>query len=330
MGWFEHCFGNHRTAAQHFERALELAKTVADHRLIAQLHINLGTSFYHKAEFVLAADHLSRAIRLRREVGSSARTSVIANSLGYLALVDAERGDFAAARTRIGEALAIVRELRQRQLEASNLTILAWVDLFQGEWDACIRNSREMRAIADAIGAPYIDCMSQTTEGYALAFGRGDPTGLDLLRAAVMTPEKTGGLSLSIRCSLFAEVLALDGREDEAVSFAERALARAEVGDRIGEIQAHRALGVARAHGPNPRLAEACACLETGVKLAEERGAMREAAVTRLQLAETLASNDNATAARSVLAEATAALRAFGMGWYAARAETLESRLGLG
>ncbi len=327
MGWFEHTFGNHRTAVQHFERALELAQAAADHRLISQLHTNLGQSFYHEAEFGLATDHLSRAIHLRREGGSSGRTIVIANALGYLALVDAERGDFATARTRVGEALAIVRELRQRQLEGSILTIVAWVDLFQGEWDACIRRSKEMRAIADAIEAPYIDAMSRTTEGYALVCGRGDPVGLNRLREAVTAFEKSGGLSLSVKCSCLAEALAFGGRVDEAVSVAHRALARAEVGDRIGEIQAHRALGIARMRGPEPQLAEARAHLETGVKLAEVRGAMRETAVTRLQLAEVLARDGDAEAAHSVLAQATAALRTFAMHWYVAQADKLERML---
>ncbi|MGH7895219.1 MAG: ATP-binding protein, partial [Candidatus Binatia bacterium] len=331
MGWFEHAFGNHETAVQHFERALELADPAADRRLISQLHTNLGQSFYHGAEFTLAIDHLSRAIRLRRGSASSGRTIVVANALGYLGLIDAERGDFAAAHARLDEALAIVRQLGQRQLEGSILVMVAFTDLFQGEWDACLRRAAEMRAIADVIGAPYIDAMSRTAEGFARAVGLEDPEGLVALELAVTALEASGSrLSMSVNYGCLAEALALGADPARATPYAHRALARSESSDRIGEIQAHRALGLACARDAVPRPDAARVHLAEGVRLADARGAVREAAVTRLRLAEVLIQIGDTVVSRETLEQATRAFETFGMRWHLAQASTLRRALGRG
>jgi class 3 adenylate cyclase/tetratricopeptide (TPR) repeat protein len=325
MGWFEHTFGNHRLAVGHFERALELADPATDRRLIAQLNTNLGQSYYHEAELALATEQLSRAIRLRSS-GSSGRTIVIANALGYLGLVDAERGDFVAAEARVADALEIVRVLGQRQLEGSILTIAAFVALFRADWDACRARAAEMQTIADAIGASYIDAMSRTADGYAVAVGLGDPAGIETLREAVAAIEASGSrISMSVNCGCLAEALALHGRADEATAAARRALERAAAGDRIGEGQAHRALGIACARAGGP-IDEARAHCARGLQVTDARGSTRDAAVTRFRLAEILLDVEPAEA-RSLIDAASTAFYTFGMRWYAAATARLRERL---
>jgi class 3 adenylate cyclase/tetratricopeptide (TPR) repeat protein len=322
MGWFEHAFGNHETAISHFERALELADPLTDYRLVSQLHTNLGQSYYHGAEFALAGDHLSRAIALRGGGAASKRTVVIANARGYLALINAERGDFAAARVQVDEALGIVRQLGQRQIEGSILTMAAYVALFHGDWDGCLGIAAEMRAIADAVGAPYIDAMSRTASGFARVIGRGDDDGIADLERAVRALEASGSqLSMSVNYGCLAEALALGGEPARAIPFAERALARSQASDRIGEIQAHRALAIAWARSRPPRSAAALERLTTTIRLAETRGALREAALTRLALAELV--EPDAAARREALAHAIDAFARFDMGWHLARARSL-------
>jgi class 3 adenylate cyclase/tetratricopeptide (TPR) repeat protein len=322
MGWFEHAFGNHETAIAHFERALELADPLTDYRLVSQLHTNLGQSYYHGADFGLAGDHLSRAIALRGGGAASKRTVVIANARGYLALINAERGDFAAARVQVDEALGIVRQLGQRQIEGSILTMAAYVALFHGDWDGCLAIAAEMRAIADAVGAPYIDAMSRTASGFARVVGRGDHGGMADLERAVRALEASGSqLSMSVNYGCLAEALARSGEPARAIPFAERALARSQASDRIGEIQAHRALAIAWARNQPPRSAAALERLTTTIRLAETRGALREAALTRLALAE-LAGQD-AAVGRVALAQAIDSFARFGMSWHLERARSL-------
>jgi len=325
MGWFEHTFGNHRVAVPHFERALELADAANDRRLIAQLNTNLGQSYYHEVELDLATEYLSQAIRLRSG-DSSGRTIVIANARGYLALVATERGDFAAAEARSAESLEIVRALTQRQLEGSMLVIAAFVALFRGEWDATLARVAEMRAIADAIGAPYIDAMGRTAAGYAVAVGRNDPAGIAMLHEGVAAIDVSGSrISMSVNCGCLAEALALHGHADEATDAARRSLDRAAAGDRVGEGQAHRALGIACALRAGGSIDEARAHCMRSIQLTDARGSVRESAVTRFRLAEILAQSDPAEA-RTLLTTARAAFDTFGMRWYVGASDAVLDR----
>lgn len=327
MGWFEHAFGNHETALAHFERALEIADPVLDHRLVSQLHTNLGQSYYHGAEFERAVEHLTRAIALRRGRTESQRTIVVANALGYLGLVDAERGDFAAARRRVQEALAIVRHLEQRQLEGSVLTMVTYVHLFQGDWEGALAHAAEMQAIADAIGGPYIAAMSRTARGYARVAGFGDWGGLADLEDAVRTLESSGSrLSMSVNDACLAEALALAGEPERAATHAERALARSTAFDRLGEAQAHRALALA--HAVQRAWDTARDQAQRALQLATERGAARDAALTHLAQAEIERQAGDAVAARFAVAQARDAFARFGMPFHLRRADELAQALG--
>jgi class 3 adenylate cyclase/tetratricopeptide (TPR) repeat protein len=322
MGWFEHTRGNHHAAGRHFRSALELSEALDDRRLVPQLRANLGQTFYHRAELALARSRLERVVRARE------RSIVAANALGYLALVDAETGDFAAARTRSGEALAIVRELGQRQLEGSILTMVTFVDLFQGAWGRCERHAAEMRAIAGEIGAPYIRAMSLTASGYARCLGRDDPNGLAELKAAIADIEDSGTrLSMSVNYACLAEVLALAAMQAEARRFVALAQERVDAGDRIGEVQALRSLGIAEACQGSHRLDRARMYFEDGIEIAEARGSAREAAITRWRLAEALAAAGCRDDAHVALESSILAFGAFDMPWYGERAGALAARL---
>ena len=322
MGWFDHARGNHHAAACHFERAFELADASKYGRLVPQLQTNLGQNAYHRGEFNLAAQ------RLRRAFSSNKRTTIVANALGYMALVDAERGHFASARERLTTALDIVRELEQLQLEGSILTIATYVELFQGCWQACIDRAAEMRTIAAAIDAPYILAMSKTADGYARWFLSGSRDSLVPMCEAVAEIEAGDSkLSMSTNYACLAEVMALSGDLADAQQFARKARSRAEAGDRIGEIQACRALGIAETRGTSPHLESARLQFEQAIALAVARSARREAVVTRWRLAEALAAAGDTLQARKLASGIVRAFENLDMSWHAARAQELRRRL---
>src|SRR5205085_5316866 len=102
---------------------------------------------------------------------------------------------------------------------------------------------------------------------------------------------------------------------------------RVDAGDRIGEVQAQRALGIAEAGQGSQNLDRARRYFEDGIEIAEARGSAREAAVTRWRFAEALAAAGRTDAARSAVKPSILAFRAFQMPWYGARAETLAAQL---
>jgi class 3 adenylate cyclase/tetratricopeptide (TPR) repeat protein len=319
MGWLEHAMGNHTQAIAYFERTRALAEPLGDERVVAPLLGNLGQEHYHEADHQRAVRYLSGAITRRQQAPRTGPDVVVANSLGYLALCDAESGDFTEAFARIERALGMVRAAGARQVESTLLTILAWVHLFRGSWDGCLETGAPLREIADALGSTYVLCMAMAVEGYARCMRDADPQGLELLRDAIDRLEaRHMRMALSQVYGCLAEATALAGNGEESAAMARRAIARSEVGDRVGEPQARRALGLARAcHGDTDG---ALAALEEAIALARAGNRVREEAVTTFRLAEVLVGAGRRDAGTVTLAAVAERFERLGMPWYASQA----------
>src|SRR5262245_35771359 len=259
-----------------------------DERSVAPLRGTLRQEHSHEADHQRAVRHLNGAITRRQQSPRTGPDVVVANSLGYLALCDTESGNFTEAFARIERALGMVRAAGARQVESTLLTILAWVHLFRGSWAGCLETGVPLREIADALGSTYVLCMAMAVEGYARCLRDRDPQGLDLLRDSIDRLEaRHMRMALSQVYACLAEATALAGNGDESAAMARRAIARSEVGDRVGEAQARRALGLVRAcHGDTDG---AVSTLEGAAALARAGKRAREEAVTTFRLAEVLA-----------------------------------------
>ena len=323
MGWIEHALGNHSDARGHSERALELADQTSEESFVAHVYLNLGQEAYHEADYPTAVNWLTRALDTVASLpGGDRRHIVVPNSLGYLALCAAERGEFSAARAQAEQALAVVREAAHRQLEASMLTVVGWIRAFEGDWEAAIEAGREMQTIGDALGFPYIVGMSKTIVGTA-RLGLADASAIDALREAAAHLERHGILlSTSIVYATLGEALAASGAPAEALRQVEKAFRRCGSGDRVGEIHAHRALGraLARSSVSRERVRE---CFGEAVARARAQSRPREEALTWLSQGEALLDVGDGAGARDVLAHAASLFDTMSMRWHAARARSL-------
>jgi class 3 adenylate cyclase len=291
FGCIEYALGNQESAATAFAQCMPLASELADERLAAQLQVNLGQSYAAAADYARALEHLTVGLERKEHVpsgrGREARGTPSgfgrAFGIGYLGLVYGDRGQFDLAYSHIEQALSIVRKARSRALEGSILTQLGMVQLWQGDWVACRRTALLMQGTAEQVHGPYILAMSKTVSGY-VRFASGDKEGgLELLRVAAAWLESTQiGLTLSWNLSCLAEALALCSRADEARKYARSALARAEARDLLGEVAAHRALGLAEGCGQGT-WAAAETCFHQALAASQRKGSEREAAITRLR-----------------------------------------------
>jgi len=294
LGGIQYALGDQESASAAFTECMTLGSELADDRLIAQLHVNLGQSYAAATDYPRALEHLADGLDRKERVPSGREHESRgtppgfgrAYGIGYLGLVYGDRGEFELAYEHLDQALSIVRSARSRALEGSILTQLAMVQLWQGDWGACRKTAILMRGTAEQVHGPYILAMSKTVSGYAnFALGEIDE-GIELLRAAVAWLESTQiGLTLSWNLSCLAEALALSSHPDEAKAYAERALARAEARDLLGEVAAHRALGLAETSGKGGSWASAEACFERALAAARRKGSERDAAITRLRAA---------------------------------------------
>ena len=246
-----------------------------------------------------------------------------AYALGYLGLVHGDMGQFDLAYRYLDEALSIVRAARSRAVEGSILTQLAMVQLWQGAWDVCRATASAMQGTAEQVHGPYILAMSKTVSGYARFMSSGDAEGLDLLRGAAAWLESTQiGLTLSWNEACLAEALALSHRHGEAKVHAERALDRASARDRLGEVGAYRALGLAEV-GKRGGWDAAGAAFERAFAAAQRKRSMRDAAITRFHGAVVARHFGQSELAAQWLGEAVPAFTSMKMEWYRVQAERL-------
>jgi tetratricopeptide (TPR) repeat protein len=333
LGCIEYALGNQERAEARFATCMTIALGIGDDRLVAQVHVNLGQSYAAAADYDKALEHLEEGLERKDRVpsgrGGARRSSAMrsgtgrAYALGYLGLVHGDMGQFDLAYRYLDEALSIVRTARSRAVEGSILTQLAMVQLWQGSWDACRATASAMQGTAEQVHGPYILAMSKTVSGYAKFMTGGDREGIELLRAAAEWLESTQiGLTLSWNQACLAEALALSPRRDEARVHAERALDRANARDRLGEVAAHRALGLSHL-GKAGEWEAAHGSFERAISLAERKRSPRDAAITRLRGAAVARHFGQSEHARRWLGEAVPAFVAMKMEWYRAEAERI-------
>jgi class 3 adenylate cyclase/tetratricopeptide (TPR) repeat protein len=336
LGCIEYALGDQERAAARFATSMTLATDLGDDRLVAQVHVNLGQSYAAAADYTQALEHLDEGLDRKDRVpsgrgGARAPSAMRAGTgrayaLGYLGLVHGDMGQFEIAYKYLDEALSIVRGARSRAVEGSILTQLAMVQLWQGNWDACRETASAMQGTAEQVHGPYILAMSKTVSGYAKFMAGADTEGLELLRAAAAWLESTQiGLTLSWNQACLAEALALSSRREEARIHAERALHRAKARDMLGEVAAHRALGLAEV-GREGGWEAARVAFERALGAADRKRSLRDAAITRYRAATAALHFGQTEPATEWLDEALSAFTAMKMDWYRTEAERVRAR----
>jgi tetratricopeptide (TPR) repeat protein len=208
-------------------------------------------------------------------------------------------------------------------VEGSILTQLAMVQLWQGAWEACRATASAMQGTAEQVHGPYILAMSKTVSGYAKFMSGETVEGIELLREAAAWLEKAQvGLTLSWNEACLAEALALSLLYEEAKVHADRALDRARARDRLGEVAAYRALGLAEM-GRHGGWDAGQIAFEQAVATAERKRSQRDAAITRFRGATVARHFGDEARASQWLAQAVTAFTAMKMDWYRSEAERL-------
>jgi tetratricopeptide (TPR) repeat protein len=323
--WIEYALGEHERAIRVLERAIEEARALGDRRLHLNLVLNLGQNHAAKTAYDEALDYIHQGLTMAAGPVGRSRKAARAYGLGYLGLIHGDRGEFGEAYAHIQTALDIAADLGRRSLEGSVLVQRAMVESFQGAFEACVATAQQARRLAESLGAPYIGAMSKTAEGLSLfSLGEHD-AGLALLEEALRWHDTTGTrLCVSWSHGAFAEALARAGRLEEAAAQARAALARAQKGDRIGMVMAHRALALVAAR-QDPGTARAH--LEEAFAAARQKRSPREEALTRLCAARVFQAGGALSQARAEAQAAHDALSAVGMAHFADEARSLGAGL---
>jgi tetratricopeptide (TPR) repeat protein len=242
--------------------------------------VNIGQSHAAAGDYGAAFAFLDRGIALKRQLGPMAVGGAYA--LGCRALVHADRGDFAAARVQIHEAMAVVSETGH-PLEGSLCNLLGMIQIWQGNWPEAIVTAARGRATGERCNGPYILAMCEAVSSYARWRIERSPSAVDSLGNCVRWLESRDiNLYLSFCLGHLAVAEFEAGRVELAAQHAQRAIERAERGDGVGLAMGHRVLAMIFAqNGNEPQAREHC---EQALRSAEHRQSAREEALTQLCL----------------------------------------------
>jgi hypothetical protein len=304
---------------------------MAEHRMDAdtagRLYAHRGQIYLIQRRLDVAAQELTIGLREREQAAAESGAELTGTypfHVVQLAILAADRGDFASAHREIGRALELVRNSGERSREASLLITAAMCYGFEGEWKRVQEAAAETRAIAEYVGAPYHLACADVLEGYA-SFHIGDRSeALAMMRSGLAAQERSGAwLCLCLTRSYVADAFERSGSWEEASELARAALARSEVGDRLGDDLAQRVL-LRCAARQTPDLVPLA--IERARSVALERGSAREKALFELAAAQAFLLLGDGTRARDHADRAIFELGALGAAWFVDEAEKVRAR----
>jgi class 3 adenylate cyclase/tetratricopeptide (TPR) repeat protein len=328
IAFLEYCLGNQRESIAQYDRCIAMASGLGLEPLAVRLRCNLGHSHALATDYAKALELLTGGTELLRHDSPG---STLPYSLGIIGLILGDVGRFPEAYERFHEGLRILEALERRSVQLSVYALLATAQLFQGRWSDALTTVATCQGLTEKIGAPSIFATTQTQEGFC-RFHRGETrAGLRLMVEAVERLDRIQTMfTMSFSLGCCAEAFALDGQIAEARTYAERALARAEELDRLGEVMAHRALLIAAGREPAPDLARVRRHYEAAMAAAARKAAPRDAAITDLRFGEVLLDAGRGADARPHLERALATFESLDMLWYGAQARRHVSNASIG
>ena len=320
--------GNIGLAMDEFEKCIAMAKALEDDELLGLPYNIIGRSCLWVGEYLKGIDYLRKGIPMMERQGDPGE---VAWSRSMLGLTLGWVGEFQEAQSLTETALETTRGIGNPTAESAALVRLAHVQVLRGMWDDAIASSSEAIDISQRVGNQIVAGLAMCDRGYSTFFAGRQKEGISEIQKGIQTVQSTGShFTLSLKYAWLAEIQALAGRGEEGSESGRKALEVLQFGEKWGEVAAHRALAMAAAH-TSPLDWERCdSHITESRRLARERSARPDMALTHLRYAEILHKKGDLDAAREQLDQATALFGEMEMTWWLEQAEALEKTLEAG
>ncbi|QYC41687.1 Regulatory protein AfsR [Nonomuraea coxensis DSM 45129] len=279
-------------AIPHYRRAVKIHRMLGDERGEARGLNNLASAHLMLAQLRQAERSLLAGLPLTRGTGDR---HVLALTLVNLALVHQKQARFAEALESLREALAVAEAAGLRYAEAVTHETFGWTHREAGHHREAVTSFTRSLEIAEDVDNQRCQIASLTgLAGAELELGRtGDA--FAHLDAALELARRTG-TDLDEVLLGYAEARHRQGRHDEALAEANRALELALTANPLNLPRLHTLLGSLHlATGDDRRCAEAC---ERALELAARSGQRLEYARAQWTLAHALARQGDERAER--------------------------------
>jgi class 3 adenylate cyclase/tetratricopeptide (TPR) repeat protein len=314
IGRMQYSLGNMVEALPYFKRCLEMADELKSEEMMALPYNVIGRTCLWSAEWAKGVDYLEKGIPMLERME---HLDEAAYSMGILGHICVFQGDFEKAFTLANDALDISRRIGNKTREAMTLQYLAGLNNLQGFWKESKKSSAQAIGISKEIENPVIEGMGLWQKGFAIFYKGEQQKGIDFLRAGTEKIEATGSrFFLGFLFGYRAEAHALAGQEEEAQICAEKSFDSVKIGERLQEIVAHRALAIIAAKKRPPQWDKAEIHMRESLRLAANRGARPEQALSCFRYAELLFDKGDREQARDHLKKAVELFTEMNMtGW---------------
>ncbi len=141
--------GQHSTAIEYYDQALEVARLVDDRQAEGKDLGNLGLAFYALGEVAQAIEYYEQALGVARAIGDRKGEGI---RLGNLGVAYRNLGELSQATECYEQALAIARETGDRRVQASHLGNLGNLAMNRGEVRKALEYYEQALAAARASG----------------------------------------------------------------------------------------------------------------------------------------------------------------------------------
>jgi class 3 adenylate cyclase/tetratricopeptide (TPR) repeat protein len=301
------------------ERALTIARGLADLQLTVAANYYLGTAYYVAGEYRLVDEYFSRILellqgdRFRERCGLAGFPVVQSRFFWSFAL--AERGEFDRGMVEAEEGVRLAEVLDHPYSLVNALRGLSRIHGGKGSFDHAIRLAERGLALSRERHLPQLLPDISDELGYAYAQSGRTAEGLAVLEEALTAMEAMG--MVQWRTPLLAhlgEAYLLASRREDALAQAERCLALAhERGHRGSEAWALRLLGEIASYGDRPDVATAERHYGAASSLASELGMQPLVAHCHLGLGKLHQRAGHRTKAQESLRDAATLYRSMGM-----------------
>lgn len=339
QGWLYYSMGEQLEAIKHYQVALDVCNESLDNeKLATQLLINLGQSYAAACQYDQALKLIDQASELKAK-RKSTRSAPVGSAYGMAckATVIADQGQFQEAADCIEWAVKAIEKVNPA-IVSSTLNLFGAILLWQGRWQEAHDTVVRSRKMAERVGGPYVYAMSHSVQAYADWKLVKSPASLTALRNATRwLMENEICLFISFNFGWLSDALVDAENYAEAFQYANHAIERAALSDRLGEAMAYRALARIAAQAKSNKqvfedpkelsLKTADEYLDLADDSARLRNSSHEKACNNLCRAEIISREQPLDKSRELITDCIKEFKTLGMQWHSEQAERLLSTI---